>query len=296
MLPLFFAIGVIFAPIGGLLLWVSSTVQELQIEYSQCSRLAPELKDNNSFRPMDTKYVESAFKSKEPIQAMWAVEKNIMVAGDYGVAVSTNICHLQFRIPDEMHHPVLFYYHLVNFHQNHRRYVDSQDAEQLSGQAKSYSAIQSTKCTPLYGENNLPYYPCGLIANSMFNDTFSSPVLLNPRKNTVRDDPAQNYTKVYQMNNKTNIAWASDKDLYGETKYKIGEMLPPPNWRERFPDGYTKDHPPPPLHEWEAFQVWMRTAGLPSFSKLYQRNDNENLEPGTYEVTINDCKIFFLFV
>ena len=37
----------------------------------------------------------------------------------------------------------------------------------------------------------------------------------------------------------------------------------------------------------EHFIVWMRTAGLPSFRKLYLKIE-EDLEPGTYEVTITN--------
>ena len=37
----------------------------------------------------------------------------------------------------------------------------------------------------------------------------------------------------------------------------------------------------------EHFIVWMRTAGLPSFRKLYLKIE-EDLEPGTYEVTIDN--------
>merc|ERR1712169_163124 len=36
-LPIFFAIGIIFAPIGGLLLWASASVQELVIDYTDCN-------------------------------------------------------------------------------------------------------------------------------------------------------------------------------------------------------------------------------------------------------------------
>ncbi|CRK11337.1 hypothetical protein BN1723_020992, partial [Verticillium longisporum] len=32
----------------------------------------------------------------------------------------------------------------------------------------------------------------------------------------------------------------------------------------------------------------MRTAGLPEFSKLYQRNDDEPMRAGTYQVNITD--------
>jgi hypothetical protein len=36
--------------------------------------------------------------------------------------------------------------------------------------------------------------------------------------------------------------------------------------------------------------VWMRTAGLPTFSKLYQRNDTVAMTSGTYEIIINDSE------
>jgi hypothetical protein len=35
--------------------------------------------------------------------------------------------------------------------------------------------------------------------------------------------------------------------------------------------------------------VWMRTAALPHFRKLWGKI-NTDLEPGTYTVTINNCK------
>lgn len=36
----------------------------------------------------------------------------------------------------------------------------------------------------------------------------------------------------------------------------------------------------------EQFQVWMRTAGLPTFRKLYAKNSNNDLVPGTYTIRI----------
>lgn len=113
----------------------------------------------------------------------------------------------------------------------------------------------------------------------MFNDTFTSPRML-------QED------SIYPMKNNSGIAWASDADLYGETKYDPADVVPPPNWRVRYPN-YTTEHPPPNIAEWQAFQVWMRTAGLPTFSKLYQRNDDETMKAGTYEVNITDSKYLF---
>ncbi|OLN85939.1 Meiotically up-regulated gene 89 protein [Colletotrichum chlorophyti] len=269
-LPLFFTIGIIFAPIGGLLLFASAKVQEIRIDYTHCATEA-----TDTLSTMDPKYISTAFKSNEQTKnAEWAVT-NITVR-DGPIRYQAKQCRIQFRIPDKMGPPVLFYYHLTNFYQNHRRYVASFYDKQLKGNAESASNVNSSACEPLEwdSEARKPYYPCGLIANSMFNDTFTSP-------RWMQEDI------LYKMENNTNIAWASDADLYGKTNYKPGDVMPPPNWRVRYPN-YTDDHPPPNIAEWQAFQVWMRTAGLPTFSKLYQRNDNDEMKPGTYEVNITD--------
>ncbi|RDA92515.1 hypothetical protein CP533_4205 [Ophiocordyceps camponoti-saundersi (nom. inval.)] len=283
-LPLFFTIGIIFAPIGGLLLYASSKVQEIIIDYSRCSTDAP----LSSFDAIPKDRVYTAFKSNnKSVDARWSRRENVdvEVPNSGGVVIPTNICTIQFNIPDKMGPPVLFYYRLTNFHQNHRRYVDSFDQDQLKGDAVPYDKIRSSKCNPLYGANvsgeMKPYYPCGLIANSLFNDTYTQPVLLNP------PGARGNETRTYAMT-QNGIAWSSDKALYGETKYKPDECLPPPNWKLRYPDDYTTANPPPNLKEWEEFQNWMRTAALPSFSKLYQRNDNESMVDGRYEIAVND--------
>ncbi|KAI5462598.1 ligand-effect modulator 3 family [Mariannaea sp. PMI_226] len=279
-LPLFFVIGIIFAPIGGLLLYASAQVQEIKLDYTKCKTDAPTLKNGRGFADMPSSAVTTAFKSgSKSVNAQWGVLAGVNVTSSNGVKIKTDRCVLQFDIPENMGPPVLFYYHLTNFYQNHRRYVLSFDQQQLKGDARSYDAIKGSDCTPLYGKGDKPYYPCGLIANSMFNDTFTSPELQNP---------SSNGTETYHMANNTNIAWDSDKDLYGETKYTFDQVLPPPNWIERYPNNYTKENPPPNLKEWEAFQVWMRTAGLPTFSKLYQRNDTTAMQNGTYEVIVDD--------
>lgn len=242
---------------------------------------------------MPPENVEFAFKSNNgSINAQWAKEYSEdipVVTGDTSVTTNGTRCYLQFNIPESMGPPVLFYYYMTNFYQNHRRYVDSFDAQQLDGKALSYDEIHSGKCDPLYGDSEAkkPYYPCGLIANSMFNDTYSSPVLLNPN-GRVGDNG--NETSVYAMDNNTNIAWDSDKALYSKTNYKPDEIIPPPNWAKRFPNNYTEENPPPNLEEWESFQVWMRTAALPVFSKLYQRNDTTAMQEGRYQIIVDSCR------
>ena len=84
-----------------------------------------------------------------------------------------------------------------------------------------------------------------------------------------------------------NIAWPGEARKYvTKPGYAAADIVPPPFWIERFPDGYTDDNLPD-LKSDEHFQNWMRTAGLPTFSKLWGRHDDEALSPGRYEITIN---------
>ncbi|KAF2223198.1 ligand-effect modulator 3 family [Elsinoe ampelina] len=288
-LPLFFAVGVIFAPIGGLLLYASAQVQQIQITYQDCTN-----SDANigaplypSFAPIPTQHYSVSFKNQTPNAELprWSRNETSTIFGG-GAAnysnVTTPVCILQFYIPDEIGPPVFFYYQMTNFYQNHRRYVKSFDRDQLSGQARSNDSISGSDCDPLRvdPETNKTYYPCGLIANSLFNDTFSSPVQLN-----VAGDNANNVT--YDMTNR-GIAWGSDKDIYGKTAYTPDQVVPPVNWRYRYPRYDNDQFPIPNLSEWEEFQVWMRTAGLPTFSKLARRNDTTPMSVGRYEVRIDD--------
>jgi len=197
--------------------------------------------------------------------------------------INTNVCRMQFDIENDLTPPILMYYRLTNFFQNHRRYVKSFDQDQLNGKAKSASQINSGDCSPLTSPENQdkPYYPCGLIANSIFNDTLQSPVLLNP--------PDSSNNRTYMMTN-AGIAWASDKDLYKQTQYTPDQIVPPPNWRKKWPRYDNDTFKPPNLHNDEAFQVWMRTAGLPTFSKLSLRQDDKSqvMNRGRYQIDIWD--------
>lgn len=85
-----------------------------------------------------------------------------------------------------------------------------------------------------------------------------------------------------------NIAWPGEAKKYVEQpNYQLSEIVPPPNWRARYPNGYNESAPPPNLKEDEHFQNWMRTAGLPTFTKLYSRNDSDKLSKGRYQIVVN---------
>ncbi|KAF3760501.1 hypothetical protein M406DRAFT_93352 [Cryphonectria parasitica EP155] len=272
-LPLFFSIGIIFAPIGGLLLYASAQVQELVIDYTKCTAEAP---NSTDFSSVPSKYISSQFKNKTDLTIQWRQEP-INVTFD-GVTNTTQNCIVQFQIPEDMTPPVLFYYQLTNFYQNHRRYVQSFDANQLIAKSGHINKGISSDCEPLEKDTDgLPYYPCGLIANSIFNDTFSNLTAVGSSGN--------NYTMTEK-----GIAWDSDKSLYKDipSDFDLSLVAVPPNWAVRYPNNYTTSNPPPNIATDEHFIVWMRTAALPDFSKLYMRNDDDTLTKGLYQVEITN--------
>ncbi|KFY09856.1 hypothetical protein V492_05312 [Pseudogymnoascus sp. VKM F-4246] len=281
-LPLFFAIGIIFAPIGGALLYASAQVQEITLDYTNCFDQAPNATETTEEMPKGLATWHFHDMENNAPKALWS-RQTISYTYPNGVVVpNVTQCSLVFDIPAPMNPPVLFYYRLTDFYQNHRRYVKSFQADQLRGDPVDAATIDSSLCEPLrLDERGKPYYPCGLIANSMFNDTYTSPLLQNV-------PGGSDLSKVYEMKNNSGIAWDSDKKLYGKTKYKLDQIAVPPNWVKRYGGkDYTEAHPPPSLEDDQGFQVWMRTAGLPTFSKLAQRNDDDVMVTGRYKVDIN---------
>lgn len=263
-------------------------VQEIVIDYSDCNTTAPVGNDISDFREIPSDKYYSFFKAKgaRTVAPQWRRNTTNVVYRP-GVNRTTPLCSIQFNIPNDLQPPVLFYYRLTNFYQNHRRYVKSLDTDQLRGRAVSVDTIRGGSCDPLrLAPDGRPYYPCGLIANSVFNDTFTSPLLLNVPN-------ASSLNEIYSMTDR-GIAWSSDRQLYGPTEYNYSQIAVPPNWVERWgPEGYTAENPPENPAEDEALQVWMRTAGLPAFTKLARRNDNQTMQSGTYQVDITLSRSIF---
>ena len=274
-----------------MLIYSTKQVQELIIDYSTCFKDAPLNATLPS--PIPSNLVTTHFKKPYTVTTFqppaWS---RTIVNATYGnsstgvihAAVNNTVqCTLTFTIPNPLNPPVLFYYRLTNFYQNHRRYAKSFDNDQLQGKAVSAATIQGSDCLPLntiqVGNVSKPYYPCGLAANSLFNDTFSSPLLQNVIGNNAPN-------ALYIMQNTSDISWSSDKKLYGQSQYKWSDVAVPPNWVARYPNNYSDDYHPDLVND-EPFQVWMRLAGLPTFSKLAMRNDTTTMEAGTYQVNIN---------
>ncbi|XP_020262518.1 ALA-interacting subunit 1-like [Asparagus officinalis] len=157
-------------------------------------------------------------------------------------------CIRNLTVPKLMKSPIYVYYQLDNFYQSHRRYVKSQNDRQLVGkEIEPENVIKSCdpEATTASGD---PIVPCGLIAWSLFNDTYKFSV--NNKSLEV---------------NKKDIAWKSDKE------HKFGSSIYPKNFQRGDLIGGATLNASVPLNEQEDLIVWMRTAALPTFRKLYGR-------------------------
>ncbi|XJO78402.1 hypothetical protein BDV3_002849 [Batrachochytrium dendrobatidis] len=225
-LPTFFLIGIIFVPLGIGLFLASEKVVQVSFDYTKCSTLA----GNNFTAPADSSIGITSWK--------------------YDAA--SQVCSIQFPIPSEIPAPVFMYYRLTNFFQNNRRYVKSFDANQLKG----YVAAENLDigCIPLNvptdgtefvtiagvnttikktsGQPTPQYYPCGLIANSLFSDNISNLTCVSSTfqfKDNQVCSPGSLTSFVYPLYSQ-GIAWPSDADkkLWGRNTESV---LPHGTWQ-----------------------------------------------------------------
>ncbi|KAK9906827.1 hypothetical protein WJX75_008713 [Coccomyxa subellipsoidea] len=170
---------------------------------------------------------------------------------------SGSACVVTVTVPRRMSAPVFMYYELDNFYQNHRRYMTSRSDAQLRGSSVSAASLHKS-CDPqatLNGSANAVIEPCGLVAWSYFNDTFQ--VSLNGAAVALDD---------------SNIAWKTD----------INKRFPSANASHfnTVPELRGGNSISGSIKGDEHFMVWMRTAALRNFRKLWGRI-NTDIPAGT---------------
>ncbi|KAJ8410023.1 hypothetical protein AAFF_G00210640 [Aldrovandia affinis] len=195
-------------------------------------------------------------------------------------------CSVTFSLSESFEGNVFFYYGLVNFHQNLRRYMDSRDDGQMVGRLKNLKT-PSTYCFPFRLVGKTPIAPCGAVANSMFNDTF-----------ILRYHPVER-TPVEVPLFRKGIAWYTDKNIKfrnpkvsNDTLPQIFEGTAPPfYWQKPVYELDTTDLNNNGFVN-EDLIVWMREAAFPNFKKLYgilnrsQAEFTNGLPAGNYSVSI----------
>ena len=153
-------------------------------------------------------------------------------------------CMIELNLEKHVEPPIFIYYEITNMYQNHRKYSKSRDINQLMGTTRTKSEVQAN-CFPVVSMNNLGFYtnlylqptdvasPCGLVSQSVFNDTF---ILLPPQ-----DSPKESIDIKFD-----HLAW----DIDVQEKFKNSDKWKTLQWTDV---------------ENEHFMVWMSIAGLPTF-------------------------------
>lgn len=230
-ISIFTLVGIIFVPIGVAALLASRDVVEIVYRYD--TECIPQNMTNDKIG-----YIQNPTISKT--------------------------CTHVLKVPKDMDKPVYVYYQLDNFYQNHRRYVKSRNDQQLRDKSK---ANETSGCDPeKTTANGVPIVPCGLIAWSLFNDTYKF-THSNGNALTV---------------NKKDISWKSDRN------HKFGSDVFPKNFQNGTLIGGGKLDPNIPLSKQEDLIVWMRTAALPTFRKLYGRIEVDLKENDTISVELEN--------
>ena len=265
-LPTFIIIGLIFIPLGIVLLITSNNCYEQIVPYTECEEL------NGNGQTCASK-----------------IQTEIMKTGEDYQDNPTCTCTLPITIDRQVKAPVYFYYRLTNFYQNHRIYVKSRDNRQLSGNSLKADEL-TNDCEPYKKVGDKPIAPCGTIANSMFNDTFlmeinSNPVSMDKTSIAWKTDHDIKFNNPTTPINSSLSCSADPTDLdcifQGQEK--------PPFWKnpvsqlsdstESSTDANENAYNNQPL------EVWMRTAAFPTFRKLYGVS-TQDLSKGNYTLRI----------
>lgn len=183
-------------------------------------------------------------------------------------------CNITIKIPATMVPPIFVYYELDGVYQNHRRYVKSRSDVQLAG--KPVTPADLASCQPeLYydGNDSQVINPCGLVAWSNFNDsyTFIKKVIGGPPK------PLSVVDKGIALSSDVKHRFAAYQPQWFNPVLNSlrggGNMT---NGSEGLLD----------VNQDERFIVWMRTAALPHFRKLWGRLDEKLERDDVINVTV----------
>merc|ERR1711962_1064858 len=233
----YFGAAIAFGVLGLALGIHALTVKEVVIDYTECCQPGECLKDHYGRR---------------------ICRKNLVDDSDQG-----DIFPIQG--------PILIYYYIENFHQNHRGYEDDRDDKQLAGKT-----IGGANCA-----SDTEYVqPCGFAANTMFTEKIAN-IKDASGKSQVKSSQGMNDPKL-----KEDLSYSMEKYAYAAPMPMLNSSRPrkPERWTEEMHSKYLENDP----SFMEDFKVWMRLAPLPKFRKLWYRmgDQMDKLDKGTIDIDV----------
>ncbi|XP_052863937.1 cell cycle control protein 50A-like [Anopheles cruzii] len=253
--PILMAVATVFLSIGLALLYVSYNTPEQVLDYTDCQ------------------------STEDPSRRSCAE----IIDHNPGTVCS---CSIIFTLDRAFPPPVYLYYALTNFYQNHRQYTLSRDDGQLQG---VLSKTPSERCRPFdfakHGDELRPILPCGALANSLFNDSFTLTVLASPELRT----PVPLVGGGALWPHERGLKFRNPK---GDLRLLLSKYARPPAWSREL---WELDPANPDNNglQNEDFIVWMQPAALPNFRKLFRKvahlgtTFERGLPSGNYTLRIN---------
>lgn len=173
---------------------------------------------------------------------------------EYKFEYKTGDTEVLVKIPENLTGKIGVYYELSNYYQNNFLYVNSKSWDMIKG--KPYDKADKGKCGKIGIDGNITYAPCGAIAMSVFNDTFSFPSEIKIKEQGIAQP---NYRKLFHPLDQS----------YENSTLWMNENI--------FPGNQTNEH----------FINWMQPAGFPKFRKLWGLIDGDSLPAGEYKIGVN---------
>ena len=169
-------------------------------------------------------------------------------------------CVVFASIPEEMKSPIMIYYQLNDFRENHRFYMDNKSDKQLKGEQVSIEDLEKDCENSLYNRDfefsgNLPQndiaFPCGLKAKSFFQDVIDTFKISGRIVDITRED----------------LAYKRDIDSFSKVENDNSHWLDINN---------------------EQFMIWMRVSPFENPRKLWGKIEGVDIKKdSTITVTIN---------
>ncbi|RLN11167.1 hypothetical protein BBJ28_00007140 [Nothophytophthora sp. Chile5] len=225
---------------------------------------------------------------------------------------ANHTCYLHFTLPTAIRSPARVFYELDGYYQNHRRFVSSMVRTQFTDEWRPDSTAL-LECVPMttveselcvVGACEAPemarkreLFPCGIVANTMFNDIFwlHEGVLPSGEALNRTDLVSKGSSRIYAAHNNKNPTWDLSTDEYLPVwlNPNMSRIIPPVNGSAApyITDDYTNSTAW--VHdaldstygvgvgvENEFWRVWVEGAAMHPFRKAYGRIERD-LPAGT---------------